>query len=59
MLLLTKLSDRNADQLHPCTCFAVLCRVADGGISNEEAHRRNAKDFKRLYGADKPKSMFF
>ena len=30
-------------------------RVADGVLSSEEAFRRNDRDFKRFYGADKPK----
>ena len=30
-------------------------RVADGILSSEEAFSRNARDFKRLYGAEKPK----
>jgi len=34
-------------------------RVATGVIGHDEAMRKNAQHFKRLYGADKPKSMFF
>ncbi|PNW73976.1 hypothetical protein CHLRE_13g580200v5 [Chlamydomonas reinhardtii] len=34
-------------------------RVADGTISMEEAHRRNDRDFKRFYGAPKPKNILF
>lgn len=36
-----------------------LRRVADGTISMEEAHRRNDRDFKRFYGAPKPKNILF
>uniref|UniRef100_A0A7R9V8K5 Uncharacterized protein n=1 Tax=Chlamydomonas euryale TaxID=1486919 RepID=A0A7R9V8K5_9CHLO len=34
-------------------------RVADGALGMDEAMRRNAKDFKRLYGAEKPKKPLF
>jgi len=34
-------------------------RVADGVISWDEAVRRNNRDFKKFYGADKPKQVFF
>mmetsp|Transcript_2030 Transcript_2030/g.3165 ORF Transcript_2030/g.3165 Transcript_2030/m.3165 type:complete len:134 (-) Transcript_2030:586-987(-) len=34
-------------------------RAANGTTSREEALRGNAEHFKRFYGADKPKSMFF
>ncbi|PNH01659.1 hypothetical protein TSOC_012435 [Tetrabaena socialis] len=34
-------------------------RVADGTITMEEGMRRNDRDFKRLYGAAKPKGILF
>jgi hypothetical protein len=33
--------------------------VADGTISMEDAMKRNARDFKRFYGAPKPKNILF
>jgi hypothetical protein len=33
--------------------------VADGTITMDDAVRRNNRDFKRFYGGDKPKSVFF
>jgi hypothetical protein len=35
------------------------CRVADGEISMNEALQRNSRDFKRFYGGEKPKEVFF
>lgn len=34
-------------------------RVADGTTNMDDAVRRNARDFKRFYGAEKPKNVFF
>ncbi|GAX81707.1 hypothetical protein CEUSTIGMA_g9135.t1 [Chlamydomonas eustigma] len=34
-------------------------RIADGSITTEDAMQRNNRDFKRFFGADKPKSGVF
>ncbi len=39
--------------------FTILDRVADGSLSMDEAMRRNRRDFKRFYGREKAKDIFF
>jgi len=40
-------------------CMCAVCRVADGSISMDEAQRLNRDHYKRFFGKDRPKDMFF